>query len=142
MNRRTRPKHRANPNFVDLPRRRTWQLGPLLDGCGRFPVAQPLPAMGENRVVSDGPARTERDHRLHRLAAEAIRRGHHRTIVNGFELADDAFDLRGADLEAADVDDVLDPAGDIEKAVAVDVADIAGAMPAGALCGRRQGGIQ
>src|SRR5687768_7764637 len=101
VNRRLRPEHGAYPQLVDLSCRRPRQVGPLLDRAGRFPIAQTFPAMRKNHIVRDGPPWTQRDDRLHRFTAKTVGRGHDGTIVNLLELADDPFDFRRADLEAA-----------------------------------------
>lgn len=55
---------------------------------------------------------------------------HHRTLMHGGVLADDVFDHGGEDLEAVVADDkALDAAVEVDEAVFVHVADIAGVHP-------------
>src|SRR4029450_10342374 len=77
-----------------------------------------------------GRAGLELDHGLHRLAPLLVRHADHRAVLHRGMAPQHLLDLAGEDVEAAGDDHVLLAIDDVDEAVLVDNADVAGMVPA------------
>ena len=101
-----------------------------LDRLGALVVRQALSGEGDDLVGVDGLARLRSHDGVHGLDPLGVRDAEDGDLGNLRVGGDDALDLGAVDVLAATDDHVLDPVEDIDEALVVGAAEVAGAQPA------------
>ncbi len=125
-----RPSLVAQHETADLAGRRERHFGDEIDAARHLEARQVPVAPVENLVGRHPALRPTHHERVDILAAHLVREADDRRLLHLRMLVQHQLDLLGKDVAAVADDHVLDAVEDIEIAVLIEAADVAGTQPA------------